>query len=285
VTEKSGFSVGGRTFLSVIGQDIHRHDRRRETVAPGIFRGQGLTLRIFMQADLLHQNRHEPDFMDRGIPSGDAVAALKWMSEYLTAGGGKNADVIGVHVYNAVPEDDVQAAGLFRALLASHKMDKKPLWNTETGWGFDGKSSDDDVSAYVARAYILNWASGFRRYYWYSWNQTSQLGIRADAQGRFTVLTPAAHAYAQVQKWLTGSKMLSCGMNAKGVWTATLQRPDGTRNRILWSAGAPQSVALSTAWKEKQSQDLTGNVTALGNQKTILVGAAPLLLTTSLKRP
>jgi hypothetical protein len=88
-------------------------------------------------------------------------------------------------------------------------MDKKPIWNTETGWGFDGKSSDAEVSACVARAYILNWASGFRRYYWYSWNQTSQLGIRPDApQARFSVLTPAAHAYAQGQKWLVGSKVM-----------------------------------------------------------------------------
>ena len=202
------------------------------------------------------------------------------MDEYLTAGGGKYTDAIGVHMYNAVPEDDVEAARLFRALLASHNMDKKPVWNTETGWGFDGKSSDAEVSAYVARAYILNWASHFRRYYWYSWNQTSQLGIRPDAEGRFTVLTPAASAYKQVQKWLIGARMLSCKMTAKGLWAAELLRPDGTHAQILWSVGAPQDVPLTPSGKVYQSQDLTGKVTALGNRKTVTVGAMPTLLTT-----
>ncbi len=213
--------------------------------------------------------------------SAHAVASLKWMSDYLAAGGGKNADVIGVHMYNAVPEDDVDASRLFRALLATYKMDKKPVWNTETGWGFDGKSSDAEVSAYVARAYILNWALGFSRYYWYSWSQTSQVGIRPDAAGQFTVRTPAAQSYEQVQKWLLGSKMLSCGSDTAGVWTTALQRSDGTQAWILWSVGARQEVQLSPAWRVKSSCDLRGEVTPLGNRKTILVGEAPMMLTTS----
>ena len=80
--------------------------------------------------------------------------------------------------------------------------------------------------------------------------------------------------------------MLSCGMDAKGVWAAALLRPDGTHARILWSAGAPQEVPLTPSWRVKQFQDLTGKVTALGSRKTVSVGAAPVLLTTgtTLKR-
>lgn len=216
--------------------------------------------------------------------SGDAVNSLQWMSDFLTAGGGQNADVMAVHMYNAAPEDDVQASGLFRALLAKYGLDKKPLWNTETGWGFDGKSTDAEVSALVARAYIIDWASHFSRYYWYAWNQTSQVGIRPDAQGQFTVLTPAARAYAQVQKWLLGTKMLSCDMSVKGVWTTALQRPDGQRNWIVWSAAGPQDFALPASWKVRQQQDLSGTSTALSGPKTITVGTAPVLLTPA-KRP
>ncbi len=210
--------------------------------------------------------------------SGDAVNSLKWMSDYLAAGGGKNADVIGVHMYNPFPEDDVEAAHLFRSLLTAYKMDKKPLWNTETGWGFDGKSDAAEVSAFVARVYLLNWASGFRRYYWYSWNQTSQLGIRPDTQGRFTVLTPAARAYRQVRKWMVGSTMLSCGMDTRGVWTTAWRRPDGSKGWILWSAGGSNEVSLPPSWKVKRSQNLTGRITDLSHRKTIQIGAEPLLL-------
>jgi len=212
------------------------------------------------------------------VSGGGNLACIGWMSDYFTAGGGKYADVTGVHMYSAVPEDVVSGSRLYRIMLASHHMDKKPLWNTETGWGWDGKSTDAEVSACVARAFILNWATGFKRYYWYSWNQYSQVGIRADAQGKFTIVTPAAKAFEQVENWLIGSVMLSCGMNAKGIWTTKLRHPGGSPFWIVWSPNGSQSFSIPASWNVKQCRDLTGKVTAPGNNRTIPVGEAPVLL-------
>ena len=75
------------------------------------------------------------------------------------------------------------------------------------------------------------------------------------------------------------------GTDAKGLWTAVLLHPDGTRARILWSAGAPQDVSLPPSWQIKQAHDLSGKATALGAQKTISVGAAPNLLTSFSMQP
>lgn len=212
--------------------------------------------------------------------SGNAIHSLKWMGDYFAAGGGKNADIIGVHMYNTYPEDQVEGSALFHSLLTFYHMDKKPLWNTETGWGYDGKSTDEETSAYVARAFVLNWATNYSRYCWYSWSEVSQVGIRPDTQGKFKVLAPAAKAYVVVEKWLIGSKMLACGMDAKGIWTAALLHPDGSRAWILWCTGSAQSYIPSPLWKVKRSQDLTGEVKSLSRQRTISVGPAPILLLT-----
>jgi hypothetical protein len=133
-------------------------------------------------------------------------------------------------MYNAVPEDDIEAARLFRALLVSDKMDKKAVYNTETGWGFDGKSSDAEVSAYVARAYILNWAWSFSRYYWLLvFMEPDQTGGNSL---RYKRSVHCPHTGCPVQQ--RGTEM-ACRLyddllrhGAKGIWMIALHRPDGT---------------------------------------------------------
>lgn len=214
--------------------------------------------------------------------SGDNIVTLKWMRAYLAAGGCRYADVLAVHLYAASPEDDIKAAAVFRGVLSEYRMDAKPLWNTETGWGFDGKGTDEEISAYVVRAVVLNWACRLSRFCWYSWSEVSLVGIRPDAQGRYVSLTPAAIAFDQAYRWLLGSKMASCGMDERGVWTAALLQPGGGRAWIMWAMGDPQSVAVSASWRVKQTCDIAGRKTPLGGN-TIMVGNAPILLMTSSK--
>jgi hypothetical protein len=221
--------------------------------------------------------------------SGVSAASLKWMDDYLAAGGGASADVVAVHFYGATPEEDAAFISQFRALLAAYPgMAKKPVWKTETGWGFDGKGSDAEVSAYVARAAVLNWAAGMERFCWYSWSDKSLVGVRRDADGKFTVLTPAAVAYRQAGQWLTGSRMLSCAGGTNGVWTCALRRPDGTAAWIVWDATLPPGQSrpfpVPAAWKVTHQQDLTGRVSPVA-RGTVSLSASPLLLTTAPSSP
>jgi hypothetical protein len=79
--------------------------------------------------------------------------------------------------------------------------------------------------------------------------------------------------------------MLSCGMDANGVWTAALRRPDGTQAWVLWSAGKSQMFPLPPSWNVRQSHDLTGKVTALGSQKNGLCESGAASVDFVLKAP
>ena len=79
----------------------------------------------------------------------------------MSHGGGQYVDVIGYHFYDAPhpPEDMVPLIQKVEQLMAENGAGNKPLWNTETGWPYPKPfPSDDLAAAYLARAYILNWA-------------------------------------------------------------------------------------------------------------------------------
>ena len=151
----------------------------------------------------------------------------------MNQGGGKYADVIGFHFY-ANPERPEKMLPLIQQVqdvLRRHHLDAKPLWNTETGWAIQNESSvvkaapassrfnsvvlsEDEASAFVARTYVLNWAAGVQRVYWYSWDN-KVMGL-TEADGK-TVKKPA-QAYAEVRNWLLGARMTSCGPSGDGTW-------------------------------------------------------------------
>src|SRR3989442_6392533 len=117
-------------------------------------------------------------------PSAVADVGVPWLEEVLRKGGGQYVDIIGFHFYvgSQPPEAMISLITRVRAVMAQYGARDKPLWNTETGWPIEnhikeesapppspGALTDSDASAYVARAYILNWAAGVRRFYWDSW--------------------------------------------------------------------------------------------------------------------
>ena len=66
---------------------------------------------------------------------------MNWYDSYLAAGGGTNADILPVHLYDATPELDIPHVAAFRSLVASYGLGNKPVWNDESGWGFDRSDS------------------------------------------------------------------------------------------------------------------------------------------------
>ena len=70
------------------------------------------------------------------VPNFDGV---DWLDDYLTQGGGNYADVIGAHFYlnGAQPPEGIPplVASVHR-VLAEHGQGDKPLWNTESNFGY-----------------------------------------------------------------------------------------------------------------------------------------------------
>jgi hypothetical protein len=203
---------------------------------------------------------------------------LIWLDEYLAKGGGDYADVIGYHFYINVhpPERFVPVIRQAREIMAKYGQGDKPLWNTEAGWlGNQPVRSDEQASAFVARAYILHWDAGVSRFYWYSWDNrgTTVPMVEADR----ATPTPAAIAYGETYKWLVGARMSPCTTNAEKTWTCKLNRDGGYTGWIVWNPERQVTFEFPEDWEVRQARDLNG-----GNrnwrERKIEIGPSPLLL-------
>jgi hypothetical protein len=206
-----------------------------------------------------------------------------WLEAYLKAGGGRYADVISYHFY-VLPEPPEKVLPLIaeiRQILTRYGVEKKPLWNTEMGWSIIGAKNppnqgvldEETAAAYLARAFLLNRAAGVERLYWYAWDNYL-MGL-ASADGQTVKKAPAA-AYAQMVNWLTGARLLGCGLESDGNWVCRLERGSGAEARILWSTEMG-GWELPSDWKGAAATDLTGRRWKLPT-RSLAVGISPILL-------
>jgi hypothetical protein len=211
-----------------------------------------------------------------------------WLDQYLAHGGGAYADGIGFHFY-VTPNGPETMAGLISKIadtMAQHNQADKPLWNTESGWnianhnstvtgtgGFSKVLTDSEASAYVARAYVINWASRVSRFCWYAWDNGNMGFVERDGK---TVKPPAA-AYAKTYRWLEGARMLSCGKNSEGTWVAGIIEANGHRGWIIWNADKTVTLELPKEWKAKTVRTLAGATTNISSTSQLNVGPMPVL--------
>ena len=222
-------------------------------------------------------------------PSATGPTGIAWLERYLKMGGGAYADVIGFHFY-VTPEEPEAMLVLgerLRAVLEENHLASKPLWNTETGWLIENRLSKvsaqnssfskvltlDEASAYVARSYLLSWAMGVRRFYFYSWD--SEVGGLTEADGE-TLKSPAT-AFAETEKWLEGAQMVSCFPDRTGTWICELTRP-GHRAWVVWNPARSLEFKIPEAWTVAEERELSGRRLSLSPAAVVSIGPAPVLL-------
>jgi len=216
---------------------------------------------------------------------------LAWLEEYLKRGGARYADVIGYHFYvaPAAPEAMVPLILDVRDVLFQRGVDK-PVWNTESGWliasqqkpvkayrphGLGSLVMDDEgAAAYVARSYVLSWAFGVSRLYWYAWDNY-QMGL-IEPDGR--TVKPAGQAYERVRDWVTGSELKECSSAPRKPWTCRLVRTGGDEAWIAWSANGAASLVVPATWRVSRLRELGGGVRSVSNGDQVALGALPVLL-------
>jgi len=218
---------------------------------------------------------------------------LTWLEDFLQRGGGAYADVMGYHFYGSTqpPESMLKVIQKVQAIMSKYQVSEKPLWNTETGWvianssrsvdpkevGFSKETKAltmDEASAYVARSYILSWAAGVQRFYWYAWDN-HVMGL-TEVDGK--TLKPPALAYAEVQKWLIGASMTSCQSDLEHTWTCALKRPNQYSAWIVWNPERKLTFQIPKDWKIQQVRDLAGAKRDFSSSKSLEINTTPLLL-------
>ncbi len=206
-----------------------------------------------------------------------------WLDEYFGKGGGAYTDIVGAHFYikkDKTPENSLWLIDKVQNVMAKHGLAEKPFWNTETGYGNKGENvfySDEESMAYVARTYIVNWMSGIERFYWYAWDNRNVVTILMVEKDKKT-LTPAAKAYAEIQKWLIGARMNKCESEKKTAWTCEFTGERGDPFWIVWNSKGERKFKVPEKYDVRQVHSLYGEKTPLPDNRLLKVGSLPLLL-------
>jgi hypothetical protein len=205
---------------------------------------------------------------------------LQWLEAFLSQGGGKYCDVIGYHFYvtPAPPEAMVNVIDDVKKLLVRYGI-RKAIWNTESGWAGGRRFVDDEQRmGYLARAYILNWAAGVERFYWYAYDNYHWSTLPLTLPDHRTV-TAAGKAYASLQSWLINSRIKSCSGSPDGAWRCELVSAKGVQAWILWSSksASPSPVRVDCC-KYGRIYHLDGRSELTDVATGLHVGTAPILV-------
>lgn len=222
-------------------------------------------------------------------PAATGPGGVPWLEGFLKAGGGKYVDVIGYHFYVSPrpPEAMVPLIEKVQQVMAQNDVGNKPLWDTETGWFIQDSAGSvkspnpswpvlslEQASGYVVRAYILAWASGVSRLYWYSWDNWKEGLVEPDGK---TLKAPGV-AYEQVEQWLVGAKMSACGSSSAGIWVCRISRPGNYLARIVWRPDHKGNFLIPADWNVKEVRELNGASYVPPRNRVVSIGPSPILL-------
>jgi hypothetical protein len=225
-------------------------------------------------------------------PSATGDGGVNWLDQYLQAGGAKYADVIGYHFYVSPepPEKMVPMIQRVKAVMERNGIPDKQLWNTEAGWAIQNSQSvvrlsggtsfnkivlpNEQASAYLARAFLLNWAEGVSRLYWYAWDD-KVMGL-TEADGK--TIKPPAQAYSEIENWLIGARIKFCGRDQAGTWTCEIARDRGYLGRIVWNPERLLDFHVPGDWHARGVRELSGKARKFQEGQIVPVGPMPILV-------
>lgn len=227
-----------------------------------------------------------------------APESTSW-GTYLATAGALDPDIAAVHAYTqggtccAQPET-VQDRYNTASTKLSAAGGARPIWSTEGGYGQQSPSEPDlDLqAAFVARYYLLGWSSGFKRMYWYAWDNPSwgtlwnPNGVNScnDGGSGLGCLTKAGTSYGQTYNWMVGSSLSACGVLSGTVWSCALLRA-GVSHLVLWDTAQTCSGGVCTTANQTVSptwtvyQDMTSVSSPIPIVSNLVpVGAKPVIL-------
>jgi Glycosyl hydrolases family 39 len=208
-------------------------------------------------------------------PSVTATYGTSWLADFLKKGVGQYVDVIGYHFYITpkMPEDLPDFVHSVRQILKDNGLADKPLWDTETGWLEPSHfESEEEAAGVLARAYVLMWASGVQRFYWYAWDNR-HVTVKTTKEDH--TVTQAGYAYKVIQEWLVGAKMNGCSENS-GTWSCQLDR-SGRKYWIVWSAQGNRKFDAPKAWRVGSVKPLLHDAHPMSGS-SVDIGPVPTLL-------
>ena len=132
---------------------------------------------------------------------------------------------------------------------------------------------EDDAAAFVVRSYVLNWALGVSRLYWYAWDNQFMGLVEPDGR-TFKV---AGRAWETAQRWIGGAEIRGCEATPDQTWVCRLTR--GVDEAwIVWNPTRRTELTVPGAWKIRRVRELMGSERTVAAGNRVAIGPLPVLL-------
>lgn len=182
---------------------------------------------------------------------------LRFLSQFLAAGGGAYLDGVSIHAYvGRVPELSLAQLRNLRQLLRDTGLGEMPIWNTETAVSCNSllenckamKPEDQSVLSGVdalAQGLIGNAALGVKSFVYYTWEGSAlEYGNLPLVEPDYQVPTKAGLILWTLKAWLGGAHIRYRIANQGGLSVVEVIRGSNVA-LVLWSSGPPITYDLA----------------------------------------
>lgn len=219
---------------------------------------------------------------------------LRFLSQFLAAGGGAYLDGVSIHAYiGRVPELSLAQIRNLRQLLHDTGLSEMPIWNTETAVSCNSllenckamKSESPPALSgtnALAQGLIGNAALGVKSFVYYTWEGASlEYGNLPLVEPDYQVPTKAGLLLWTLKAWLGGSQARYRTANQGGLSVVEVIR-GSTAALVLWSSGPPITYDLTEFATGGRYMRASGGGSYPLIATHLAVGPEPIMVYTSL---
>lgn len=218
-----------------------------------------------------------PGFTGNGVP---------WLEQFLSQGGGRHVDAIGIHWYAPhAPEALVPRIRNLRLLLQRQGLTSLPVWNTEGAplCEAGGRSAclvkglpRDEVDALPMRFVLTMWLEGLSAAAYYTAEGANGRSVALFDPDR-KALTSAGTAYAALGRWLRGAQADPVQAWGRHGHAVPLRSAEGPAV-IVWAEQGDETLRVPAGWGMARRQTPWSDPTPIQPGEAITVGRVPLRL-------
>lgn len=217
--------------------------------------------------------------------TGDWVKAgdnegMRWLGEFLAAGGGQYVDIISLHGHVTNPEDVIARTNNALAEMALYGQSGKPLYDTEGSWPILKGLAADLQRGYLFREYLATLSTPTREFYVYAYDVTDTADYWSTPNQQ---VTTNGNAYTLFYNWLVGSTMSSkCQPQTAGssTWSCTFEMQDGTKAMAIWNTAVtyPNTISVNVPSMYSKYFTLDGESHSVNATHDVPIGYEPIWL-------
>jgi hypothetical protein len=205
---------------------------------------------------------------------------MRWLGEFLSAGGGQYVDIINLHGHVTNPEDIIARTNSALAEMAQYGQSAKPLFDTEASWPIIQGLASDRQRGYLFREYLATLSTPTQAFYVYAYDIDNTANYWNTPSQQVTV---NGNAYKLFYGWLVGSTMTSkCQPQTEGssTWSCTFTMQDGTQAMAIWNTAVtyPTTISVTVPTIYSTYFTLDGQSHSVNSTHNVPIGYEPIWL-------